>query len=70
MAGFELFVDDNYHYMDEQSRHRVGSFLSYEEALSRAKAIVDKFLGCDFSSYLIHPFFKSIHPGTHSILSF
>ncbi len=44
MAGFELFVDDNYHYMDEQSRHRVGSFVSYKEALSKAKAIVDGFL--------------------------
>ncbi len=44
MAGFELFVDDNYHYMDEQSRHRVGSFVSYKEALSKAKAIVDQFL--------------------------
>jgi len=44
MAGFELFVDDNYHYTDEQSRHRVGSFVSYKEALSKAKAIVDGFL--------------------------
>jgi hypothetical protein len=44
MAGFELFVDDNYHYMDEKSRYSVGSFATYEEALARAKAIVDEFL--------------------------
>jgi hypothetical protein len=44
MADFELFVDDNYHYMDEESRYRVGSFASYGEALARAKAIVDEFL--------------------------
>ena len=44
MAGFELFIDDNYHYTDEQSRHRVGLFASYQEALSKAKAIVDQCL--------------------------
>ena len=44
MADFELFVDDNYHFTDEQSRYRAGSFASYGEALARAKAIVDEFL--------------------------
>jgi hypothetical protein len=44
MTDFELFVDDNYHYMDEESRYRVGSFASYSEALAKAKAIVDEFL--------------------------
>ena len=44
MAGYELFVDDNYHYIDEQSRYRAGTFASYGEALSRAKEIVDEFL--------------------------
>jgi hypothetical protein len=44
MTDFELFVDDNYHYMDEDSRYRVGSFTSYSEALAKAKAIVDTFL--------------------------
>ena len=44
MTDFELFVDDNYHYMDEESRYRVGSFASYSEALAKAKAIVDDFL--------------------------
>jgi hypothetical protein len=44
MPGFELFVDDNYHYMDEESRYKIGWFESYEEALARAKEIVDEFL--------------------------
>ena len=44
MANFELFVDDNYHYMDEESRCKVGSFASYDEAVAKAKAIVDAFL--------------------------
>jgi hypothetical protein len=44
MTGFELFVDDNYHYMDEQSRYKAGTYSSYEEALARAMAIVDEFL--------------------------
>jgi hypothetical protein len=44
MTNFELFVDDNYHYMDEESRYKVGAFASYSEALARAKAIVDEFL--------------------------
>jgi len=44
MAEFELFVDDNYHFMDEQSRYQAGSFASYGEALAKARAIVDEFL--------------------------
>ncbi len=44
MPDFEVFVDDNYHYMDEESRYRAGFFASYEEALAVAKAIVDEFL--------------------------
>ena len=44
MREFELFVDDNYHYMDEGARYRLGSFASYSEALAKAKAIVDEFL--------------------------
>jgi hypothetical protein len=44
MSEFELFVDDNYHYMDEESRYSVGLFASYSEALAKAKAIVDEFI--------------------------
>ncbi len=41
---YELFVDDNFHYMDEESRYKSGTFDTYSEALAKAKAIVDEFL--------------------------
>ena len=44
MADYKLFVDDNYHYMDETERYCAGSFASYSEALAKAKAIVNEFL--------------------------
>lgn len=44
MTDFEVSVDDNFHYMDEESRYSAGSFASYAEALGKAKAIVDDFL--------------------------
>jgi hypothetical protein len=44
MANYTVFVDDNYHHMDEESRYRAGSFDSYGKALAKAKAIVDDFL--------------------------
>lgn len=42
--SFQVFVDDNYHYMDEDERYRHGDFSTYEEALEVCKAIVDEFL--------------------------
>jgi hypothetical protein len=44
MEDYRLFVDDNYHHMDENERYCAGSFASYGEALAKAKAIVDEFL--------------------------
>src|ERR1700751_2453042 len=38
---FELKVYDNFHYMDETKAHNEGGFNSYEEALVRAKKIVE-----------------------------
>jgi hypothetical protein len=35
-----VFVDDNFHYMDEEHRYCAGEFSSYEEALVAAKRIV------------------------------
>jgi hypothetical protein len=39
---FIVKVDDNYHYMDEDSRYTAGEFDTYEEALALAKKIVDE----------------------------
>lgn len=41
---FEVFVDDNFHYMDEDERYSGGEFDYYEEAIEYCKGIVDNFL--------------------------
>ena len=41
---YTVFVDDNFHYMDESERYTLGHFATYEKAVAAAKRIVDKFL--------------------------
>ena len=41
---FEVFVADNFNYMDEEATHRLGEFASWAQALSVARAIVDRSL--------------------------
>jgi hypothetical protein len=41
---YTVFVDDNYHYMDESYRYKLGDFLTWEDAVNAAKALVDEFL--------------------------
>jgi len=41
---YEVFVDDNFHYMDEDERYKLGEFDTEEEAVAACKEIVDKFL--------------------------
>ncbi|MDX2419159.1 MAG: hypothetical protein QNK19_16995 [Xanthomonadales bacterium] len=36
---YKVYVDDNYHYMDESERIAVGSYNSLEEALEKCKEI-------------------------------
>ena len=43
-STYEVLVDDNYHYMDENERHSAGVFQTYGEALEHAKRIVDESL--------------------------
>lgn len=35
-------VDDNFHYMDEESRYKHGEFSTYEKAVAACKKIVDE----------------------------
>ena len=42
--SYEVLVDDNYHYMDENERYSAGVFQTYGEALGHARRIVDKSL--------------------------
>jgi len=41
---YEVYVDDNFHYMDESERYRHGEFETCEEATAACKKIVDDFL--------------------------
>lgn len=42
--GYQVFVDDNYHYMDESHRYTRGTFESWEEAVACCREIVDRCL--------------------------
>ena len=39
---YKVYVDDNYHYMDESERYAVGSYDSLKEALEKCKEITIK----------------------------
>ena len=39
-----VFVDDNFHYMDEQEKYRLGSYGSYEAAEAVCRRVVDRSL--------------------------
>ncbi|MBU6455844.1 MAG: hypothetical protein KGS72_29000 [Cyanobacteria bacterium REEB67] len=41
---FTVFVDDNFHYMDEDERSVAGEFRSYEDAVNACKEIVERSL--------------------------
>lgn len=48
MALYTVFVDDNFHYMDESERYQLGEFKDCASAIAACKRIVDEFLaGCD-----------------------
>ncbi len=49
--NYRVLVDDNFDFMDEDSRVVHGSFPTYEEALTAAKGIVDRFLEREASKY-------------------
>lgn len=45
---YTVFVDDNYHYMDESERYKLGEFDDCQSAVAACKRIVDEFLAtCD-----------------------
>jgi hypothetical protein len=41
---FAVFVDDNFHYMNEDERYKDGDYATLEEAVSKCRQIVDDFL--------------------------
>jgi hypothetical protein len=45
---YVVFVDDNFHYMDDEYRYCAGSFWTASEAVSLCRAIVDEYLASAF----------------------
>ena len=41
MRKYEVYVDDNYHFMDEDERTSYGQFETLDEAIAKCRAIVD-----------------------------
>jgi len=58
---YRVFVDDNFHYMDESERYLHGEFGSCESAIEACKRIVDEFflsydLGSAAPEYLLQQY--------------
>ena len=48
---YTVFVDDNYHYMDESERYKLGEFADCPSALAARKQLVDElFTTCDLNN--------------------
>jgi hypothetical protein len=43
-GAYQVFVDDNFHYMDEEYRYLCGTYDNWEGAVIVCKRIVDDFL--------------------------
>ena len=41
---YTVFVDDNFHYMDESERYKLGEFTDCASAVAACKQMVDEFL--------------------------
>ena len=48
---YTVLVDDNFHYMDESERYKLGEFDDCQSAIAACKNIVDEFLNsCDLKA--------------------
>src|SRR5690349_6172562 len=45
---YQVYVDDNFHYMDEDERYLDGSYADCQSAINRCMEIVDSFLRDEF----------------------
>ncbi|MBI3652389.1 MAG: hypothetical protein HY231_15310 [Acidobacteria bacterium] len=41
---YQVFVDDNFHYLDDSERYRLGTFDDCQSAIEKCKEIVDRTL--------------------------
>ena len=44
MAKYVVFVDDNFHHMDESHRYKLGEYDSCSQAMNECMKIVDEFI--------------------------
>lgn len=44
MPTYTVMVDDNFHYMEEDERRTLGTFVTLEEALAACRGVVDRWL--------------------------
>jgi hypothetical protein len=54
MPTYTVFVDDNFHYMDQIERYKHGDFNTCEAAIAACKRIVDEFLLSSLESPRTH----------------
>ena len=47
---YKVFIDDNFHYMDESHRYKLGEYNTLEKAIEACKKIVDEFLRENYKS--------------------
>ena len=47
---YEVYVDDNFHYMDESHRYKLGEYNTLEKAIDACKKIIDEFLRENYKS--------------------
>jgi hypothetical protein len=47
--GYRVYVDDNYHFSDEDERYHLGDFATYDEAVAAAKKVVEGFFQAELA---------------------
>ena len=47
--SYTVWVDDNYHYMDEDERYKLGEFETLQTATEACKKIVDEYLASAYA---------------------
>jgi hypothetical protein len=49
-VSYQVFVDENFHYMDEDERYCLGEFESLDAAVAKCREIVDAFLAANYKA--------------------
>jgi hypothetical protein len=55
---YTVFVDDNYHYQDEDERYELGEFETFQQAELACRAVVDDFLQSSRESMTAEELYK------------